>query len=305
MSSPQQAARGPDPGKWASIALSVLMHAVLIGLLIYGIRWQSSPPASVEVDLVRALPAQPAVAKPEPKPEPPPEPKVEPPPKPAPKPVAYPQPPRPEPEPKVESPPPKPVPKSVAYPEPPRPKPEPKPEPKAEPKPPEIAIKAKPEPPKPAPPPKPVATPQPEPRAEAQRLIEEQLKREALDLEMKKLARQAEHEAEVLRERAREQQLADARARAVADYIAKVRAKIRGNIVLPPDLRGNPEAVFEVSQLPTGEVLSPVRLKRSSGNPALDAAIERAILKSSPLPKAPQPELFSRVLELKFRPLED
>jgi colicin import membrane protein len=69
-------------------------------------------------------------------------------------------------------------------------------------------------------------------------------------------------------------------------------------------IQGNPEAVFEVSQLPTGEVLD-VKLKRSSGNQALDAAIERAIRKSSPLPKPDDPSLFQRTLEIKYKPFEE
>jgi colicin import membrane protein len=45
-------------------------------------------------------------------------------------------------------------------------------------------------------------------------------------------------------------------------------------------------------------------MRRSSGNRAYDEAIERAILKSSPLPRPDQPSLFRRELELKFRPLD-
>jgi colicin import membrane protein len=56
--------------------------------------------------------------------------------------------------------------------------------------------------------------------------------------------------------------------------------------------------------LPTGEVLD-VKLKRTSGNPALDAAIERAIRKSSPLPKPDDPSLFQRTLEIKYKPFEE
>jgi len=118
-------------------------------------------------------------------------------------------------------------------------------------------------------------------------------------------ADEAAHQAKAVRERQADSARESARARAAAEYIDRVRAKIRGNIVLPADVRGNPEAVFEVSQLPNGEVLPPLRLKRSSGHAGLDLAIERAILKSSPLPRPPSPELFSRVLELRFRPLED
>jgi len=93
-----------------------------------------------------------------------------------------------------------------------------------------------------------------------------------------------------------------ATARADAAYIGKLIGAIRSNIVLPPDIPGNPEAIFDVVQLPTGEVMS-VKLRKSSGHKAYDAAVERAIFKSSPLPKD-QPERFKRSLEIKFRPLD-
>ena len=88
-----------------------------------------------------------------------------------------------------------------------------------------------------------------------------------------------------------------------ADYQGKIAAKIRGNLMVPPGVSGNPEAEFRVNQLPTREVVE-VRLQRSSGHKALDEAIERAIYKSSPLPKPERPEDFARELELKFRPLD-
>ena len=76
---------------------------------------------------------------------------------------------------------------------------------------------------------------------------------------------------------------------------------MRGNWILPQDLQGNPEAIFLVTQLPTGEVLL-IKLLKSSGNPAYDAAVERAILKSSPLPLPSDQALFDRELKLTFRP---
>ncbi|HEX9571959.1 MAG TPA: TonB C-terminal domain-containing protein [Burkholderiales bacterium] len=88
-----------------------------------------------------------------------------------------------------------------------------------------------------------------------------------------------------------------------AAYADKIRSRIKPNIVLPPGIKGNPEAIFDVVQLPTGEVLS-ARLRKSSGNKAYDEAVERAILKSSPLPRPDRPEQFQRNLDLKFRPHE-
>ena len=91
--------------------------------------------------------------------------------------------------------------------------------------------------------------------------------------------------------------------KADAAYIGKLKGKIKSNIVLPPDIAGNPEAMFDVVQLPTGEVMS-VKLRKSSGHKTYDDAVERAILKASPLPKPDRPEQFQRSLEIKFRPLD-
>ena len=74
-----------------------------------------------------------------------------------------------------------------------------------------------------------------------------------------------------------------ARNKAQLDWIDKIRSRIRGNINLPPDIPGNPEAIFDVVQLPTGEIID-VKLRKSSGVRAYDEAVQRAILKSSPLP---------------------
>ena len=161
------------------------------------------------------------------------------------------------------------------------PKTEPAPPPK-----PDIAVREK-------APPKPEAKPKVDP-------MQEMLRREAEQLTQRKQADSAERELAQMKAA----QASSARNKAIADYLAKIRGKIRGNIVVPPEVKGNPEAVFEVTQLPSGEIVT-VRLKRSSGLPVLDSAIERAVLKSNPLPKAEPADLFSRTLELRFRPLED
>ena len=84
-----------------------------------------------------------------------------------------------------------------------------------------------------------------------------------------------------------EAQAAGARQAALAQAIGKYRdlisATVRGNTRLPDNLKGNPQVRCLVKLLPTGEVLS-VRVTQSSGNPAYDDAVVRAIEKSSPLP---------------------
>jgi len=82
-----------------------------------------------------------------------------------------------------------------------------------------------------------------------------------------------------------------------------IRDKIRSNIRLPPDTPADIQAVFSVIQLPSGEILE-VKLKSSSGFLPYDFAIERAIIKSSPLPKPSDQKLFVRNLELRFIPCD-
>ncbi len=74
-------------------------------------------------------------------------------------------------------------------------------------------------------------------------------------------------------------------------------------MVVPPEIAGNPEAIFDVVQLPTGEIID-AQLRKSSGNRAYDEAVQRAIIKASPLPRPDSPDLFQRNLTLKFRPLD-
>lgn len=302
-----------ERGKWSSLALAAAVHAALGLFLFYGVRWQNRLPDPIEVELVSAPPATALVA-------PPPAPPVEARPKP-PAPLPEPEdedepepPPRKQPDIAIKAPeprktPPKPVKEVVKPAEKPvvKPKPEPKakPEPKPEPKP-----KAKPEPkPEPKAKPEPVKADKPvksdktaKADADHSRALEDKRMRElmARDSESASQSHQMQEEfARVAGAKA-----SAARNKAIEAYVEKIRAKVKGNIVLPPGVSGDPFALFYVDQLPDGSVIE-VRLKRSTGNAQLDGAIERAIQKSSPLPKPDKPELFNRTLELKFYPLRD
>src|SRR4051812_12393039 len=72
-----------EPGRWRSIVLAVVMHAVLFAFLWVGIRWQSETPVAVEAEVwdmqakeaapKQAMPPEPQPeqqARPEPEPEP-------------------------------------------------------------------------------------------------------------------------------------------------------------------------------------------------------------------------------------------
>lgn len=268
----------PQPGKWQSAALAAGMHLLLALFLYYSVSWQTSQPAAVQVELVGSLPPIEAPVRPPPPPPEPlvekqPEPVVEPPPPPPPKPdIAIKEPPKPKTPPKVE---PKPEPKPVEK------KPEPKPEPKVE---------KKPEP-------KPVPPDNRREIEQQEKLFKESLARESAD----QMRRQAAQEADLMAKLAAD----GARSKARETWAGRISAKVKPNVVVPPGASGNPEAVVAISLLPDGSVVGEPRLRQSTGNAALDAAILRAIVKSSPLPKPEDPAVFERNLELKFRPLAE
>lgn len=119
---------------------------------------------------------------------------------------------------------------------------------------------------------------------------------------------QAELEREEAQVRAMQEQAARAerRDRLVDDFKRRIQAKIQAYVRLPQRISGNPEAVFQVTLFANGEVRN-VTLVKSSGQPAYDVEVERAILKASPLPLPNEKEaaaVFRGGLELKFRPYE-
>ena len=180
--------------------------------------------------------------------------------------------------------------------------------------PPKVEPPPKPEP-KPEPPPKPAPKPAPPPKALKPDIVIEKDKKAPPKKEEPKiqidLSRQMKDQLAREMEQVRDKPVAKAAPAAsppsapVIDpgYANRIRTKIRGNIVVPGDMTGNPEAIFDVNQIPDGTVIS-VKLRKSSGNRSYDEAVERAILKSSPLPTPPRPDQFQRSLELKFRPVE-
>ncbi|OGU20262.1 MAG: protein TolA [Hydrogenophilales bacterium RIFOXYD1_FULL_62_11] len=267
-------------------ALALGVHALFVLLLVFGVSWQTEHPAPVMVDLWQSLPAETssprAVSHPDP---------VKPGPKPVPKPA--------------------PVPKPVAE----------EPPPKA----PDIALekkRAETERQK-----KLKAIQQAEAKArEASARAEADALQKARDkqTEQKKQAMLRQMEADELKQsmvneasanaaraaKQAEAQAAGARQAALSQTIGKYRdlisATVRGNTRLPDNLKGNPQVRCLVKVLPTGDVVS-VRVTQSSGNAAYDAAVVRAIEKSSPLPLPTEREARAAfVPELSFthRPQE-
>ena len=254
MTRPNEVPRSGGAGM--AIVLAVCMHLLLGALLFFGIRWQSSPPATIQAELWSATPQ---TAAPAPRYVPPP-PKVEEP-RPAPK-VEEPKP-----EPKadiVEKAPPKVEPKKVP------PKVEAKPEPKPTPAPPKV--EAKPQPKVPPPP--------------------------AVPSDLKNLLAAADGPAIDRPSNGRDAQTSGPRGDSKG-YIARLVAAIRAQARYAATSPGNPTVKMRIEQLPTGEVVN-VTMLSSSGVPAFDAAIERAIKAASPLPRNDQGGV-ERVLELNYK----
>jgi len=269
-------------GKWIAAVLAVAIHLAFVVFLVFSVTWQNRKPEAVSVELY----APPSPEKVEPVKSRPPEPE---PPKP--------EPPRPEP----------------PKPEPPKPQPEPpKPPPKLEPPQPskaEIALKEK---------------------KEIERKKQAQLEHDRLEREKREAEKREADKRDAEKRKAEEKRLAEVRerqtreadalkaqaererrvvaqaaesalAKANEDYVRQIQAKIRALVVVPQDIAGNPEAIFEVVQLPTGEIID-TQLRKSSGVRAYDDAVQRAIIRASPLPLPKSAELFRRNLTLKFRP---
>lgn len=131
-------------------------------------------------------------------------------------------------------------------------------------------------------------------KAEAQQAAEQ--KREAQRIADQQAAQQ---QAEL----AKQEEQAAALSKLIDEYKAKIQSKIRRNVVQPPNVQDDTRAEFLVTLLPGGTVLT-AELKKSSGNKAYDDAVERAILKSSPLPLPQDVQLFNRFreLDLTFKP---
>jgi colicin import membrane protein len=284
----------PEPNRWPSIGLAVGMHALLLAFLVIGISWQNNTPTAVEAEVwdMSVQSAAPPAPQPPPQAEPEPEPQTPPP---TPREIAPP---------KVDVPP---APKvDIALEREKKRKEELK---RKE----EERVERERE-----------LAEQKREQEKKDKALAEKKAREDAEKKKQELAKQEEAEKKKKAEKEKADKLAKAKAekaeaakmdklraeemkrlmsgagnpnstgsaekstapRIDKGYIASIAAKIKSNTTYPgsTDVPGNPEVVFQVEQLPTGEILS-VRKTKSSGIPAFDDAVERGINKSSPLPK--------------------
>ena len=115
----------------------------------------------------------------------------------------------------------------------------------------------------------------------------EKLERELLDLE--------KAEALIKKQKIRNAQLTDAEQK----YILTIKAQIENNWLIPHNTNHDRICTVVVNQLPSGKVTS-VKIHDCKGDTIYLDSLENAIWKSSPLPIAPDIEVFQENLVLQF-----
>jgi colicin import membrane protein len=151
-----------------------------------------------------------------------------------------------------------------------------------------------------------------EQKIKEQKIKEQKIKEQKIKEQNDRVAAETERFQKELgeeEERRRLQKLAYAQAAAkrnlMDEYKAKILAKIKSKLVLPPDLPNDPVAEYDITLLPGGEILS-VKLRKGSGFRSFDEAVERAIILARPLPLPKDKLLFQnfRNLSVKVHYLE-
>lgn len=149
-------------------------------------------------------------------------------------------------------------------------------------------------------------------KAEAERKAAEARKREEQRLAEQRRAEATQREADARALAEREADLksdleAEAHAAAVrnsgalASWQQQIAARIQRAWLRPPSARSGIQCVLHVTQVPGGAVTN-VQIGSCNGDQAVRESIEAAAYRASPLPPPPDPSLFERNLEITFKP---
>ncbi len=237
---------------WAWL-LAIVVHLAFVAVLVFGVAWRHKVTAPMQAELWDNLPAPATVTRPVP-------PTPAPPPPPAP----------------VKAPEPPPVPKAQV------------PEPVKTPPAADIGLKKK--------------ALEKEKEAQARQQALKKHERElAEEIRQQRAAALKEEEQDEARREATEErrreaaEVAKKAQKAKAALIDRYKLAIINKIKLNTDVPlGVPDGLtleVDLTVLPTGEILMPVKIVKPSGNAAYDQAVLRGIMRSQPLPLPPEPEL--------------
>jgi colicin import membrane protein len=88
---------------------------------------------------------------------------------------------------------------------------------------------------------------------------------------------------------------------AMSSWISQIANRIQRAWIRPPSARPGIDCVVHVTQVPGGAVTS-VKVGECNGDAAVRQSIEDAVIRASPLPPPPDPALFERELDIRFKP---
>jgi len=147
-------------------------------------------------------------------------------------------------------------------------------------------------------------------RKAAEAAAEAEKKKLAAEAEKKKLAAEAsarrkEQEAEMHQQMlAEERRMAKQSAenqKLLAQYVYQIQRKVEANWNAPASMIKGWSCEVLVLQNRFGEVQN-VQMKKCTGSEAFKSTVERAVRKASPLPEAPNNDIFEKKLNFIFRP---
>jgi len=149
-------------------------------------------------------------------------------------------------------------------------------------------------------------------KAEQKKLADIEKKRKAVEAKakQKKLAAEADARRKLQEAEMRQQMLAEERRMAkqsaanqklLAQYVYQIQRKVEDNFNAPASMTKGWSCEVVVVQNRFGEVQN-VQMKKCTGSEAFKSAIERAVRKASPLPEAPNNDIFDKKLDFIFRP---
>jgi colicin import membrane protein len=88
---------------------------------------------------------------------------------------------------------------------------------------------------------------------------------------------------------------------ALASWRSMITAKITRAWLRPPTAKVGIDCMLNVTQVPGGDVTQ-VNIGECNGDQAVRDSIEAAVYRASPLPPPPDPALFDRSLQIRFKP---
>jgi len=126
-------------------------------------------------------------------------------------------------------------------------------------------------------------------------------KKQAAEAEVKRKAQEAEMRQQMQEEEQRLAKQSKENQKLLAQYIYQIQRKVEINWNAPASMTAGWSCEILVEQNRFGEVQT-VRTKQCSGSEAFKSTVERAVRKASPLPEAPNNDVFEKKLNFIFRP---